>query len=72
MNDFITYLTQLPLWQLIWSVLTFIVGISFSIRNYTLYTVSKLKGSSYNQNSVGVIIDWMWLTSVVVLVIMNI
>ena len=61
------YLNTLPIWHLILLSLTFVVGVSFSIGNYLKSFVSPMVGG-YTQSDLGRIIDWLWLTSVLVLV----
>ena len=62
------YINSLPIWHLTWLALTLVVGLTFSLRNYLIGFISLLQGSRANQNELGKIIDWVWLTSVLVLV----
>lgn len=64
----IHYLQNLPLYQLVWLIATLVIGVSFSLRNYVLYFISIFHGR-YSQNTLGKVIDWLWLTSVITLCI---
>lgn len=66
--EIISYLQSLPLYQLVWLIATLVVGVSFSLRNYTLYFISFLYGR-YRQSPAGRIVDWVWLTSAITLYI---
>ena len=66
----IHYLQNLPLYQLVWLIATLVIGVSFSLRNYVLYFISIFHGH-YSQNTLGKTVDWLWLTSVITLCIIN-
>lgn len=69
MKEFLLYLSGLPLPILVWLCATFVLGVSFSLKNYLICYVAIFTGGRYTQNLTGRVIDWVWLTSSVVLAI---
>lgn len=41
----------------------------FSIKNYLIYLFAKVSGGRYTQNTLGMFIDWIWLSSTIFLII---
>lgn len=61
MQDFLLYLSNLPLPVLVWLCATTVIGVSFSLKNYFIYYVAIFTGGRYTQNLKGRVIDWYGL-----------
>ena len=41
----------------------------FSLKNYTIYLIAKVSRAVYSQNTLGMFVDWIWLSSTIFLII---